>query len=486
VVETFYDYLDKPFEVFHRAMGADPRTAYQESKKVSGGIEGLFTPRSVERVVRGQGNADDYLNAALIAAPFAAKPAARLLKGAAKVATPKVVQRGTKAAVKYAARPSYLSDKAAVKMVREGRAADRALAQGQGALSTVAEVAPAAARVVLPPPATVAPAEPTGIIAYHGSPHSFDRFDISKIGTGEGAQAYGHGLYFAEAEPVARSYKNTLAVQHNLQIPSSRLITDPPSKQEAAAVRDAMAALRLHTQNIPGPPKMQQHASRWHDFYNMRNEASKADTEYYKAFGDEIKKQKNDMIANFVNSGRGTASEADKLIQDLDMFSITPYSDAWRQAAAKIGEHAGGSMYQVRINADPNRLLNWDQPITAQSPELQQAVLSAARDADISHLGSGHRSRVKLERFMDAAEQPHDPIKGSELMMAIDRSPGNNFAPETSKLLRNYGIPGIKYLDQGSRIAGDGSRNYVVFDDALIDLLRKYAIGGAVNPSPSQ
>lgn len=128
VVETFYDYLDKPFEVFHRAMGADPRTAYQESKKVSGGIEGLFTPRSVERVVRGQGNADDYLNAALIAAPFAAKPAARLLKGAAKVVTPKVVQRGTKAAVKYAARPSYLSDKAAVKMVREGRAADRALA----------------------------------------------------------------------------------------------------------------------------------------------------------------------------------------------------------------------------------------------------------------------------------------------------------------------------------------------------------------------
>jgi len=33
---------------------------------------------------------------------------------------------------------------------------------------------------------------------WHGSPHLFDKFDISKIGTGEGAQAYGHGLYFAE------------------------------------------------------------------------------------------------------------------------------------------------------------------------------------------------------------------------------------------------------------------------------------------------
>ena len=46
--------------------------------------------------------------------------------------------------------------------------------------------------------------------AYHGSPHDFDRFDLSKIGTGEGAQAYGHGLYFAEKEAVARSYRDSL------------------------------------------------------------------------------------------------------------------------------------------------------------------------------------------------------------------------------------------------------------------------------------
>jgi hypothetical protein len=52
---------------------------------------------------------------------------------------------------------------------------------------------------------------PLGIRAYHGSPHSFDRFDLSKIGTGEGAQAYGHGLYFAESEPVALDYRSKLA-----------------------------------------------------------------------------------------------------------------------------------------------------------------------------------------------------------------------------------------------------------------------------------
>jgi hypothetical protein len=43
-------------------------------------------------------------------------------------------------------------------------------------------------------------------IAFHGSPHTFDKFDASKIGTGEGSTAYGHGLYFAENNNVAKSY----------------------------------------------------------------------------------------------------------------------------------------------------------------------------------------------------------------------------------------------------------------------------------------
>lgn len=46
---------------------------------------------------------------------------------------------------------------------------------------------------------------------YHGSPHKFDKFDASKIGTGEGAQAYGRGLYFAESPGVAESYAKNLA-----------------------------------------------------------------------------------------------------------------------------------------------------------------------------------------------------------------------------------------------------------------------------------
>jgi hypothetical protein len=50
-----------------------------------------------------------------------------------------------------------------------------------------------------------------GITAYHGSPHKFSKFDMSKIGTGEGAQAYGHGLYFAENPNVARNIPKRFA-----------------------------------------------------------------------------------------------------------------------------------------------------------------------------------------------------------------------------------------------------------------------------------
>jgi len=45
------------------------------------------------------------------------------------------------------------------------------------------------------------------ITAYHGTPHNIQgKFDINKVGTGEGAQAYGYGMYYAENPNVAKSY----------------------------------------------------------------------------------------------------------------------------------------------------------------------------------------------------------------------------------------------------------------------------------------
>ena len=46
--------------------------------------------------------------------------------------------------------------------------------------------------------------------AWHGSPHDFDEFDLGAIGSGEGNQAHGWGLYFAKNKKIAENYRDIL------------------------------------------------------------------------------------------------------------------------------------------------------------------------------------------------------------------------------------------------------------------------------------
>ena len=59
--------------------------------------------------------------------------------------------------------------------------------------------------------------------AFHGSPYEFDRFSTQKIGTGEGAQAYGWGLYFAEEEKVAGGYAKSVVNQAKVNELNARM-----------------------------------------------------------------------------------------------------------------------------------------------------------------------------------------------------------------------------------------------------------------------
>jgi hypothetical protein len=60
------------------------------------------------------------------------------------------------------------------------------------------------------------------LTAYHGTPHTIQgNFDINKVGTGEGAQAYGHGMYFAESKDIADVYRKKLTNE------AGNAVTDP-------------------------------------------------------------------------------------------------------------------------------------------------------------------------------------------------------------------------------------------------------------------
>lgn len=105
--------------------------------------------------------------------------------------------------------------------------------------------------------------------AYHGTPHDVDRFSLQKIGTGEGAQAFGWGLYFASAKEVAEAYQKNVK-----DMDSVRRINDRLSKlakimsddevsgsyrkyrsdagREAAAEYDRLMDEREGVSNAPG------------------------------------------------------------------------------------------------------------------------------------------------------------------------------------------------------------------------------------------
>jgi hypothetical protein len=227
--------------------------------------------------------------------------------------------------------------------------------------------------------------KPKGITAYHGSPHDFDKFDLSKIGTGEGAQAYGHGLYFAEAEPVAKKYRDRLSSGDAVNQFARKLANDYTQEYGSGAVD----ALKADLARLPS------------DTYSAPH-----------------------------------IREAINLIEN--------------------GQSLAGRMYEVRINAEPEQFLDWDKPLGQQSPHIRDSLapFGLSDDAKSFNILQGIAEDLRVKNRI---------------------APDRDLGVQVSDVLRDSGLPGIRYLDQGSRAAGEGSRNYVVFDDDLVEILRKYA-----------
>jgi hypothetical protein len=140
----------------------------------------------------------------------------------------KLAERGaTDPAAVDAARVSVLNETTA----RSLPDTPDAMAQVQRAADIVGESGGRAAESAIPEPM---------FSLWHGSPHELVAFDPSKIGTGEGHQAYGHGFYLAEARGVAETYSES-----NLMLsPRARMVLDDAGGdvKKAAALADQRAA----------------------------------------------------------------------------------------------------------------------------------------------------------------------------------------------------------------------------------------------------
>jgi hypothetical protein len=239
---------------------------------------------------------------------------------------------------------------------------------------------------------------------------------MSKIGTGEGAQAYGHGLYFAENPAVAQDYKkrlsNVVGDTHTPAGAADRFIGTYGDDAEAAIIREIAemrkVAAGLEAKGIGAP----------------------------QVFTDRIKNEYEPAL---------------ELIR-------------------RGGYKPGGRMYEVNINAHPDQFLDWDKPLSGQNVISQLEILQQLQEQY-----NRAASMMRGAKAQDVGE-----LTGRDL---AERVLGGG--QRTSDQLREAGIPGIKYLDQGSRTAGEGSRNYVVFDDKLIEIVRKYQTDAKGTPRGS-
>lgn len=205
-------------------------------------------------------------------------------------------------------------------------------------------------------------------IAYHGTPHEFDQFDIGKIGTGEGAQVFGHGLYFAENEDIGDQYRHAVTMQH---------AATPDRIEAEQALADAIRASNAKFSDLQG------------------------------------------------QGVRVSSPEMDAALE--------PFRKAIEDAREKAGERPVGHLYTVRIKANPVDMLDWDKPLSEQSPHVRNALDKAGiayADENPAMLGSS---------IYNNASQTFEPRQG--------RSP----AQVSADRLRAAGIKGIRYKDAGSR-----------------------------------
>jgi hypothetical protein len=332
--------------------------------------------------------------------------------------------------------------------------------------------------------------EGKGFTAYHGSPHLFDQFDLSKIGTGEGAQAYGHGMYLADSEGVARSYRDTLSQEQGPTI----------SWIDSAGKKLDMDAL----QGSNGPQSSAAY---------MLNQRGSVD----EALAD-VQKYGPGAFA-------GGKPEMDGVISALQQF----------KDAGLTKQVNRGHMYEVNVNADPAKFLDWDAPLSEQPVGKRLAQVTPEQFGLVpeqTRRGIEYLTPDR-ERVFGRSQAPVNSV--ADLLPGTGRDVYNQFVgaygghSEAAQALNDAGIPGIRYLDQGSRnvqvlsprqttsgqwitkqvpngnvlyrgddevaarAAGQGTRNSVVFDPATMNIIRRYGLAGlmaggaaAATQQPSQ
>lgn len=247
--------------------------------------------------------------------------------------------------------------------------------------------------------------------AWHGSPHDFDEFDLGAIGTGEGNQAHGWGLYFAKNREVAQAYKDVLGID-SVEIISGdtkyRLNDDIEwYDNKTKSIIDAENPLSMALTTL-----------------SEEGESTKA----IKNLTDFIKSKK-DNKSDYVVAQVKRAEQAIQILKDNHFDT-----------------HQWNTMFEVDI-PENEYLLNEQENIEKQSPIVKKAVSKISNELNSSVLNNSN-------------------LSGKEFYRLLSKELGGD--KSASRKLSNFGVKGITYKGEQDGIC------FVVFDDKAIKVIEKY------------
>lgn len=269
------------------------------------------------------------------------------------------------------------------------------------------------------------------ITVYHGSPHRINnvtpehplgQFDASRIGTGEGAQAFGHGIYFAENPKVAGTYRFAgTGIDPDSTTYGGRSVTDLYDQ----ATKNQDRAFRLND-----PQAIKQ-----------------ANAELYFWESLMTRKHPDAAIAEFSDPSSGWPE-------------LVSFTNGLKRDSFNIPK--AGHLYTVDLPDEYlPRMLDSDKPLTGQPPAVKEALKKSGLWADYK----AHMSDYSSPQGTRGAG------KGGNFYEYLSWKMGS--PDKASEHLNSLGIPGIRYLDGFSRDTKRGTRNYVVFDPSITTILNR-------------
>ena len=280
----------------------------------------------------------------------------------------------------------------------------------------------------------IADAPKFSIKTYHGSQASFDHFDHSFMGSGEGAQAYGWGTYVSEVEGIAKAYAKQNNRRHQNKkveyLYDGKLISSYENNSLYQRIFNLMEKDGMTAQNAIN-----------YDLYRAKQDLKKA----------EMEVKENPQTSWFNN----IAIEVNK--SDIEQLQKL---DANKFKIAKID--ISRNLYSVDIPDDTGRnYIGWDEPLGAAKIMRLPKVFKAD---GWEYKKVGQYDTYKIDGNENEVWLEPSLTTGKELYRDLTNALGSDKA--ASEFLSKAGFVGVKVIAQ--RNAGgnkEGNMNYVIFDE---------------------